>query len=137
MNKTHMGNTLKDFLKSRRIKNSEVAEFLEITRPTFRKIIDSEIISYTIICKLQKFLNYDFNFYSNNEFNNPNNEFKMTVKAYTIALEEKDGVSTLNILNSGFSSFELLGILEKAKNDILKNLKQIELEGKLKTNNLC
>jgi transcriptional regulator with XRE-family HTH domain len=132
-----MGNTLKDFLKSRRIKNSEVAEFLEITRPTFRKIIDSEIISYTIICKLQKFLNYDFNFYSNNEFNNPNNEFKMTVKAYTIALEEKDGVSTLNILNSGFSSFELLGILEKAKNDILKNLKQIELEGKLKTNNLC
>ena len=122
-----MGNTLKDFLKSRRIKNSEVAEFLEITRPTFRKIIDSEIISYTIICKLQKFLNHDFNFY---QIDKP----KFNVKAYTIALEEKDGVSTLNILNSGFSSFELLGILEKAKKDILKNLEKNELEEKLKIN---
>ena len=130
MNKTHMGNTLKDFLKSRRIKNSECAEFLEITRPTFRKIIDSEIISYTIICKLQKYLNYDFNLY-------PIDKPKFNVKAYTIALEEKDGFTTLNIQNTGFSSFELLGILEKAKNDILKNLEQIELEGKLKTNNLC
>jgi transcriptional regulator with XRE-family HTH domain len=128
MNKTHMGNTLKDFLKSRRIKNSEVAEFLEITRPTFRKIIDSEIISYTIICKLQKFLNHDFNFY---QIDKP----KFNVKAYTIALEEKDGVSTLNILNSGFSSFELLGILEKAKNDILKKLEQDEFQEKLKINN--
>jgi transcriptional regulator with XRE-family HTH domain len=127
MNETHMGNTLKDFLKSRRIKNSEVAEFLEITRPTFRKIIDSEIISYTIICKLQKFLNHDFNFY---QIDKP----KFNVKAYTIALEEKDGVSTLNILNSGFSSFELLGILEKAKKDILKNLEKNELEEKLKIN---
>jgi plasmid maintenance system antidote protein VapI len=134
MNKTHMGNTLKDFLKSRRIKNSECAEFLEMSRPTFRKIIDSEIISYTIICKLQKFLNYDFNFYSNNEFNNPNNEFKMTVKAYTIALLEKDGITTLNIQNSGFNSFELLGILEKSKKDILKNLEKNELEEKLKIN---
>ena len=123
-----MGNTLKDFLKSRRIKNSEVAEFLEITRPTFRKIIDSEIISYTIICKLQKFLNHDFNFY---QIDKP----KFNVKAYTIALEEKDGVSTLNILNSGFSSFELLGILEKAKNDILKKLEQDEFQEKLKINN--
>jgi len=125
-----MGNTLKDFLKSRRIKNSECAEFLEMSRPTFRKIIDSEIISYTIICKLQKYLNYDFNFY-------PIDKPKFNVKAYTIALEEKDGFTTLNIQNTGFSSFELLGILEKAKNDILKNLEQIELEGKLKTNNLC
>ena len=127
MNKTHMGNTLKDFLKSRRIKNSEVAEFLEITRPTFRKIIDSEIISYTIICKLQKFLNHDFNFY---QIDKP----KFNVKAYTIALVEKDGITTLNIQNSGFNSFELLGILEKAKNDILKNLEKIELEEKLKIN---
>ena len=71
MNKIDIGNTLKDFLKERRIKNSECAKFLEMSRPTFRKIIDSEIISYTIICKLQKFLNYDFKFYSNNEFNNP------------------------------------------------------------------
>ena len=118
-----MGNTLKDFLKSRRIKNSECAEFLEMSRPTFRKILDSEIISYTVICKLQDFLNHDFNFYS---VDKP----KFSVKAYTIALEEKDGFSTLNIQNSGFSSFELLGILEKAKNDILKKLEQDEFQEK-------
>lgn len=122
-----MGKTLEDFLKSRRIKVSEVANFLGITRQTWRAYVKSEIISYTIICKLQEFLNHDFNFYS---VDKP----KFSVKAYTIALEEKDGFSTLNIQNSGFSYFELLGILEKAKNDILKNLEQIELEEKLKIN---
>lgn len=127
MNKTHMGKTLEYFLKSRRIKVSEVSEFLGITRQTWRSYVKSETISYSIICKLQDFLNHDFNFYS---VDKP----KFSVKAYTIALEEKDGFSTLNIQNSGFSSFELLGILEKAKNDILKKLEQNELEEKLKIN---
>ena len=130
MNQIHMGNTLEVFLKSRRIKVSEVSEFLGITRQTWRSYVKSEKISYTVICKLQEFLNHDFNFY-------PVNKAKFSVKAYTISLEEKDGFSTLNIQNSGFNFFELLGILEKAKNDVLKKLEQDELEEKLKINNLC
>ena len=131
MNKTHMGNALKEFLKSRRIKNSECAEFLEITRPTFRKIIDSEIISYTIICKLQKFLNYDFNFYSNKNLVNITNKSELEDMEYSEIL-----ILIYDYLNaSKTNNFNDILLLIKKEFDISNS--DFEAEEDHSIGNLC
>lgn len=50
----------------------------------------------------------------------------MAKQSYTITIEDKDGTKTMTRRNDGFNAIELLGVLELAQQDILKQLKGIE-----------
>lgn len=47
-------------------------------------------------------------------------------KTYTISWEESDNGNQLTRTNDGFNAFELLAILEIAKDDIIKGMKSKE-----------
>jgi hypothetical protein len=50
----------------------------------------------------------------------------MSKQVYTIIIEDKDGVKKMTRRNDGFNAIELLGLLELAQQDILKQMKGLE-----------
>ena len=50
----------------------------------------------------------------------------MSKQVYTIIIEDIDGKKTMTRRNDGFNAIELLGLLELAQQDILKQLKGLE-----------
>jgi len=49
-----------------------------------------------------------------------------TKKIYTIIVETTEDGNQMTRTNDGFNAFELLGILEMAQDDILKQMKNVE-----------
>ena len=52
-----------------------------------------------------------------------------TKKIYTIIVDTTEDGNQMTRTNDGFNAFELLGILEMAQDDILKQMKNIEEKG--------
>ena len=50
----------------------------------------------------------------------------MSKQVYTIIIEDVDGNKKMTRRNDGFNAIELLGILELAQQDILKQMKGLE-----------
>jgi len=50
----------------------------------------------------------------------------MSKQVYTITIEDIDGTKTMTRRNDGFNAIEILGLLELAQQDILKQIKQLE-----------
>jgi hypothetical protein len=50
----------------------------------------------------------------------------MSKQVYTITIEDKDGIKKMTRRNDGFNAIELLGLLELAQQDILKQMKGLE-----------
>jgi hypothetical protein len=50
-------------------------------------------------------------------------------KIYTIIVDTTEDGNQMTRTNDGFNAFELLGILEMAQDDILKQMKNIEEKG--------